>query len=87
MFYLSKKKKVPEHLDEERDFVLACLRTCEGNLWEFVGNYTLLYHTGRLSGWRCHRGCLKSLIYFDATFLTFLAEKSCLGSVLRNSQF
>ena len=25
---------VPKYLDEEGDFVLACLRTCEGNLWE-----------------------------------------------------
>ena len=25
---------VPKYLDEEGDFVLACSRTCEGNLWE-----------------------------------------------------
>ena len=24
------------YLDEEGDFVLACLRTCEGNLWETI---------------------------------------------------
>ena len=31
---LSGKKKVPRYLDEEVDFVLACLRTCKDNLWE-----------------------------------------------------
>ena len=33
---LSRKKKVPKYLDEEVDFVLACLRTCEDNLWETI---------------------------------------------------
>ena len=33
---LSRKKKVPKYLDEEGDFVLACLRACEGNLWETI---------------------------------------------------
>ena len=33
--YLSRKKKLPEYLDEG-DFGLACLRTCEGNLWETI---------------------------------------------------
>ena len=36
MLTLSKKKKVPAYLDEEEDFVLACLTTHEGNLWETV---------------------------------------------------
>ena len=31
-----KEKKVPKYLDEEGDFVLAFLRTCEGNLWETI---------------------------------------------------
>ena len=31
-----KEKEVPKHLDEEGDFVWACLRTCEGNLWETI---------------------------------------------------
>ena len=30
------KKKVPKYLDEEGDFVLACLRTGKGNLWETI---------------------------------------------------
>ena len=34
MLILSKKMRVPAYLDEEGDFVLACLRTCEGKLWE-----------------------------------------------------
>ena len=36
MLISSKKKKVPAYLDEAEDFVLACLRTCEGNLWETI---------------------------------------------------
>ena len=32
--YYEKRRKVPECLDEEGDFVLACFRTCQGNLWE-----------------------------------------------------
>ena len=36
MLLLSKRKKVPPYLDEEGDFVLACLRTCESNLWETI---------------------------------------------------
>ena len=39
---LSRKKKVPRYLDVEGDFVLACLRTCEGSL--SCGNYTGSYH-------------------------------------------
>ena len=31
-----KTTKFPKYLDEEGDFVLACLRTCEGNLWETI---------------------------------------------------
>ena len=30
-----KEKTVPECLDKEGDFVLAFLRACEVNLWEF----------------------------------------------------
>ena len=30
------KKKVAKYLDEEGDFVLACLRIREGNLWETI---------------------------------------------------
>ena len=36
MFLLSKENEVPTHLGEEGEFVLACLRTCEGNLWETI---------------------------------------------------
>ena len=35
-FKLSRKKKVPKYLDEEGDFVFACLRTCESNLSETI---------------------------------------------------
>ena len=31
-----KEKKVPKYLDEEGDFFVACLRTCEDNLWETI---------------------------------------------------
>ena len=33
---LSRKKRVLKYIDEEGDFVLACLRTCEGNSWEII---------------------------------------------------
>ena len=33
---ISKEKEVSKYLDEEGDFVLACLRTCEDNLWETI---------------------------------------------------
>ena len=33
-FCYQRKRKVPTYLDEEGGFVLACLRTYEGNLWE-----------------------------------------------------
>ena len=29
------------YLDEEGDFVLACLRTCKGNLWETILGCTI----------------------------------------------
>ena len=33
-------KRVPTYFDEG-DFVLACLRTCEGNLWETILSYKI----------------------------------------------
>ena len=39
---------VPKNLDEEGDFVLACLRTCEGNytrLWA-----TIIYSNYKVCG-------------------------------------
>ena len=32
---------VPKYLDEKRDFVVACLRTCEGNLIIIMNNNNL----------------------------------------------
>ena len=31
-----KEKEGSKVYDEEGDFVLACLRTCEGNLWKTI---------------------------------------------------
>ena len=65
-FQLSRKKKVPKCLDEEGDFVLACLRTCE--VKATCKNYAQLYHTRRRSGWRCRPGCLKSQVTLDKPY-------------------
>ena len=65
---LSRKKKVPKYLDEEGDFALACLITCEGNLLETL--LGCIVQDDVTSGWRYRPGCLKSLLCQEMTFDT-----------------